>query len=117
MRFHYVTDDAITGPGICLDSVTIPELGFYDDASTNQSWVSQGFYRTDNRMPQDFAVHLIEVRGDDATVTPVMLDENNRASLSVENLDDVDEAVLVIGSLAETSRQPARYVVTVESVN
>ena len=117
VRFHYVTDDAITGPGICLDSVTIPELGFYDDASTNQSWVSQGFYRTDNRMPQDFAVHLIEVRGDDATVTPVMLDENNRASLSVENLDDVDEAVLVIGSLAETSQQPARYVVTVESVN
>ena len=117
VRFHYVTDDGITGPGICLDSVAIPELGFYDDASDNQGWVSQGFYRTDNRMPQDFAVHLIEIRGDDATVTPVMLDENNRASLSVENLNDVDETVLVVGSLAESSRQPARYIVTVGGVN
>ena len=117
VRFHYVTDDAVTGPGICLDSVAIPELGFYDDASANQDWGSQGFYRTDNRMPQDFAVHLVEVRGDETAVTPVVLDENNRATLSVENLDEVDEAVLVVGSLAESSQQPARYAVTVQDVN
>jgi hypothetical protein len=92
-------------------------LGFYDDASANQDWGSQGFYRTDNRMPQDFAVHLVEVRGDETAVTPVVLDENNRATLSVENLDEVDEAVLVVGSLAESSQQPARYAVTVQDVN
>ena len=63
VRFHYVTDDAITGPGICVDAVAIPELGFYDDASGNQGWVAEGFYRTDNRMAQDFAVHLVEIRG------------------------------------------------------
>ena len=117
VRFHYVTDDALTGPGICIDAMSIPELGFYDDASANQGWVSEGFYRTDNRMPQDFAVHLVEIREDDVTVTPVALDENNRGSLSIQNLDDVDEAVLVVGSLAENSQHPASYTVTVETKN
>ncbi len=113
VRFHYVTDDAITGQGICVDSVAVPELGFYDDASANQGWTSEGFYRTDNRVPQDFVVHLIEIRGDDVSVTPMALDGDNRGSLSVTDADDADDVVLVVGSLAEHSRQPASYTVTV----
>ena len=114
VRFHYVTDDAINGTGICIDSAWIPELGFYDDASTNQGWVSEGFYRTDNRMAQDFVIHLVEIRNDVVQVTRVMIDDNNRASLSVTNLDDADQVVLVVGSLAEDSQQPAVYTVTVD---
>ena len=117
VRFHYVTDDAITGPGICLDSVGIPELGFFDDASTNQAWTSEGFYRTNNRMPQNFAVHLVEVRGDAVQVTPMPLDDSNQVSLSVTNLDDADEIVLVVGSLAADSQYPASYAVTINSGN
>ena len=113
VRFHYVTDDAITGPGICVDAVAIPELGFYDDASVNQGWVAEGFYRTDNRMAQDFAVHLVEIRGDEVAVTPVALDERNRGRVMVRGLGESDEAVLVVGSLAENSRQPAGYLVEV----
>ena len=114
IRFHYVTDDAITGTGICIDSVGIPELGFYDDASANQGWASEGFYRTNNRMPQNFVLHLVEIRDDDVQVTPVSLDGNNRASMSVTDLDDADEVVLVVGSLAEDSQHPASYTVTVD---
>lgn len=117
VRFHYVTDDAINGPGICLDSVSIPELGFHDDVSANQGWTAGGFYRTDNRMPQDFTVHLVEIRGDDVAVTPMSLDDNNRGSLTVQDMDGADEVVLVVGSLAENSRQPSHYTVTVESGN
>ena len=113
VRFHYVTDDAITGTGICLDSVGIPELGFFDDASANQGWTSKGFYRTNNRMPQGFVLHLVEIRGDDIAVTPVALDGNNQASLSVTDLGDADEVVLVVGSLAEDSQHPASYTVTI----
>ena len=117
VRFHYVTDDAINGTGICIDAVGIAELGFYDDASTNQGWTSEGFYRTNNRMPQDFAVHLVKIRGDDVQVTLVPLDDNNQASLSVGNLDDSDEVVLVVGSLAEDSQLPASYTVTIDGGN
>ena len=113
VRFHYVTDDAITGTGICLDSVGVPELGFLDDASTNQGWTAEGFYRTNNRMSQDFVLHLVEIRGDDVQVTPVALDANNQASLSVTNVDDADAVVLVVGSLAEDSQHPASYTVTI----
>ena len=113
-RFHYVTDDAITGPGICVDSAWIPELGFYDDASVNQGWTSEGFYRTDNRMAQGFVVHLVEIRGDEVVVTPVELDDDNRGKVTVANVGDSDEVVLVVGSLAEDSRLPAGYMVSVD---
>ena len=114
VRFHYVTDDAITGAGICIDSVGIPELGFYDDASISQGWTSEGFYRTNNWMPQDFVLHLVEIRDDDVRVTPVALDGNNQASLSVTNLGGADEVVLVVGSLAEDSLHRASYTVTMD---
>ena len=37
VRFHYVTDDAINGTGLCLDTISLPEVGFFDDASQNSS--------------------------------------------------------------------------------
>lgn len=113
VRFHYVTDDAITGQGICVDSVAVPELGFYDDASVDRGWTPEGFYRTDSRVPQRFVLHLIEIRGEDVRVTPVTLDDDYRASVSVADISGAEEVALVVGSLAEHSRQPASYTVTV----
>ncbi len=116
VRFHYVTDDAVNGPGLCLDTVSLPELGFYDDASSNQGWTSEGFYRTGNRLPQDYALWLIETVDGRADVRPVALDDSNQGSITTGNLALVDEAVLVVGSLARGSDRPAGYTVTLRPV-
>src|SRR3990172_10116259 len=49
LRFEYVTDDAYNAQGFGLDGVTIPELGFRDDAAADDGWTAEGFVRIDNR--------------------------------------------------------------------
>ena len=116
VRFHYVTDDAINGTGICLDSIAVPELGFFDSVSVNEGWTAHGFYRTDNRIRQKYAVYLVERKGEERIVTRVELDESNRGKVIVSNLQTLDEAMLVVGSLAEGSNNPAEYNLTLRDL-
>ena len=61
IRFEFVTDDAVNHAGVCLDDISIPELGFADDAESAQpGWDARGFVRSNNRLPQRFLLQLIE---------------------------------------------------------
>ena len=40
---------------------------------------------------------------------PVELDDSNQGKIVVSDLDTVDEALVVVGSLARGSSQPAEY--------
>ncbi|MDI6871150.1 MAG: immune inhibitor A [Bacillota bacterium] len=43
LRFRYWTDMAVQGKGWCIDDVTIPEIGFFDNVeSGNQGWLKTG---------------------------------------------------------------------------
>ena len=47
IRFEYVTDAAVTQPGMFIDDIEIPEIGFADDAESGEgSWISEGWIRT-----------------------------------------------------------------------
>ena len=117
VRFHYVTDDAINGTGLCLDTISIPEIGFYDDASQNLGWEAEGFFRTNNRVPQGYVVQIIEISDDGNNVVRRMdLDKANQGQILLQNLDTLDRVVLVVGSLAGGSSQPAWYELMLEPV-
>ena len=59
VRFEYITDDAIHGRGLCLDSFAIPVLGWQDDTESPGDWDAQGFVRVNHRIPQDYLVQVI----------------------------------------------------------
>ena len=41
IRFEYITDDAVTQPGMLIDDISIPEIGFSDDAETaDPAWTT-----------------------------------------------------------------------------
>jgi immune inhibitor A len=62
VRFEYVTDEAVNGPGLCIDDIRIPELGYWHDAeSGDDGWVAQGFVRCDNIVPQRYIVQLLRI--------------------------------------------------------
>ena len=51
VRFEYVTDDAVNGPGVLLDNFAIPEIGYTDDAEAGAAgWESSGWVQTDNAL-------------------------------------------------------------------
>ncbi|MQF64512.1 hypothetical protein FIM04_00095 [SAR202 cluster bacterium AC-409-J13_OGT_754m] len=113
LRFHYVTDDAANGSGLCLDLISIPELGFTDDGSINKGWHSDGFYLTNNRVSQGYSINVVESKDGQRLVKTLELDHDNRTKITVSNVQELDELILIIGSLSRYSSQPSIYTVTV----
>jgi hypothetical protein len=110
VRFEYVTDDAVNRPGWAIDDISIPEIGFFDDAETGlNGWQAEGFVRIDNILPQQFQVQVVEL-GDDVTVRPLPLDATNSGTITIEGLGStVDRAILIVTGLAPVTTQPASY--------
>ena len=117
LRFHYVTDAALNGIGMCVDDVSVPQIGFHDDGRQGANgWDAQGFALTDNRVPQSFAVYAIEIGGE-TKVTKVHLDDTNQGSLTVSRLEDLDELVIVVAAMAPAAIERAHYRLAVTEVS
>jgi len=113
LRFEYVTDDAVNRPGFCLDDVAIPELGYTDNAETDGGWQANGFLRSNNTVPQRYAVQVMAF-GEQTTVTPLPLDEWQRGSLTIAGWGgQVRRAILAVSALAPSTTELAPYEFTV----
>jgi immune inhibitor A len=109
IRFEYITDDAYNDPGLCLDDIAIPELGYSYDAETDGGWEAEGFIRSNNILPQEWIVQVIEF-GAETTVEEMELGETEEGRLVIEDFgDDVHRAVLVIAALAPATTEIASY--------
>ena len=116
LRFHYVTDDAINGSGLCFDDISIPEIGFFDDGETEDGqWEAEGFVRTDNRVPQSFIV-LAVLEGEPNRVVEMELDASNTGELVLEGLENAERTTIIVAPFAQATRQEASYTLTVEAV-
>ena len=120
LRFHYVTDEAIGGMGFCIGGISIPEIGFFDSGPGDEGWQAEGFAWTDNRVPQDYIVQVIEVaqdpKDDDLAqdrVREMVLDEDNRGEMIIGSLQDLEQVVVVVAALAPATGQEAGYTLEV----
>jgi immune inhibitor A len=104
LRLEYVTDDATHGRGLAIDDISIPELGFEDDADNDAGWQAQGFRRIERPLEQRFLVRLIEP-GDPAGVTRVPVNEGNLAQV----LLGPEPAVVVVMAVTDGTTEPAGY--------
>ena len=110
LRFEYVTDDAIHGPGLCVGNIAIPEVGFfYDGEEDNGVWDARGFVRTTNSVPQSYVLRVIEM-GAEPSVRDIPLDENQAATFTIEGLgSSIDHAVIVVVGTADQTTLPAPF--------
>ena len=110
LRFHYVTDDAIHGPGICLRDVSIPEVG----ASLEpDAWTAEGFVFTDNNVNQDYIVQVIKA-GQVNRVTQMRLDEGNSGSVVIAAPAESEKLMVAVAAVAPKTRQEAEYTLAVK---
>ncbi len=109
LRFHYVTDDAVHGSGMCVRRVSIPELGQTMD---DGEWKGDGFAWTDNRVKQDYIVQVIEV-GQVNRVTQMQLDKSNSGSVVIASPGELDQLVIAVAAAAPKTRQEAEYTLAV----
>ena len=116
VRFEYVTDNATNEDGICVDDVSIPEIGFFDDAETDGPWETLGFVRTSNQVPQRYLVQVVEI-AEEVTVRDMILDSQGRGSIVLRGFGQgLERAVVIIAPVASKTTQPSPYVLTVEAL-
>ena len=116
VRFEYVTDKRTFDDGICFDDISIPEIGFFDDAEEDGIWDAAGFFRSDNRVPQGYIIQVIEL-GDSVGVREMTLDSDGSGSLTLQGSGaGLRKVVVIVAPTAPKTTQWASYVLTVEQV-
>ncbi len=110
IRFEVITDDTVNRPGLCLDDISIPELGYLTDVESGpDGWQAEGWVRVTDHIPQQFLVQLIKL-GTQARVERMVLNEQMHGTVTVAGLGrDVDQAVLVVSAMAPATTEWAAY--------
>ena len=111
LRFEYITDDTYNGDGFAVDDIEIPELGFRDGAEEPGYWLGEGFVRSDNEVPQRYAVRLIR-EGAKVAVEEISLDSRQIAVVRLPRTAGSEERLtLVVAAMAPltTKRAPLVY--------
>lgn len=110
LRFQYVTDDAVHNQGWAIDDVSVPEIGFHDDAEAgSDGWQAAGFSRMAGVLPQQFLAQQILLGPDDVRVTRLELDEEQNGRWTIPLDAAHDKAVLIISGVTPFTRQTASY--------
>ena len=108
VRFHYVTDDAIHGPGACLSDMSVS----WDDAGAGD-WEADGFVRVNNRVRQDWIVRVIR-DGPQPAATRLALrwdDEQQRhiGTAAAPPVGKDGRVVVAVSPIAPATMEPGRY--------
>jgi hypothetical protein len=112
LRFEYITDDGFNTEGLAVDDISIPEIGYQDDAEAGSEWDGEGFARIANRLPQTYRLAVVKYKAGGFDIQEVEVQQDGKASFEIEGLGaggPYTEAVLVISGTARHSITPARY--------
>lgn len=113
MRFDVLTDSAISGQGFAIDDVTVPELGYLDDAENQTSdWEANGFVQVGKQLPQQWAIQFIEPNNPTPKITRLLLNDLNQGQWQI-NIGKGD-GVLAITPLTPFVSAPADYWLKIE---
>ncbi len=114
VRFEMITDDAVTRPGLALDDVSIPEIGYSDDFEQNDGgWQPEGWVWTDNRLPEQGWLQVMQKAGSQ-TVDVTRWSFDN-ADHQIEVAPGVDQVVLAISPFAPVTTVAMPYTLMVDT--
>ncbi len=112
LRFWYISDPGLNQSGWLVDDISIPEIGWADNAETlDAGWTVDGFIRSSNEVPQHYVVQWVEF-GAQTTVRRITLDAHNRAELELG--DQVKRAVLIVSGATLWTSEAAPYRIEVK---
>lgn len=115
LRFEYLTDSTDTLPGVVLDDIRIPELGYEDDVEQADSvWRAEGFVRTTALVAQHWTVAAItHPAAGDPVVESLALDAYNSGEM-VLTVPAGGRVTLAVGAMAPFTEERAGYRLTIE---
>jgi immune inhibitor A len=110
LRFEYITDAAVHGEGLLLDAMEIPQINYFTDfEDDNGGWISEGFVRIENSLPQTYRLALIYL-GQTPRVEYLAMPAANQLEIHVSPSSmGADKVVLVVTGTTRFTRQQADY--------
>jgi immune inhibitor A len=117
VRFEYITDEGYNKPGLAIDDIRVPEIGYGDDAESDNGWSAAGFIRIGSRIPQKWFVALVE-KGTGNRVREMVVSADGTGTLDLNGIGSstaTREGILVISPLAPKTTEPANYTVTIRA--
>ena len=115
IRFHYVTDDAINGPGMCVQNM---QIDGDPDGNDPDAWTADGFVLVNNRVRQDWIVWVM-VDGDEKSATRVELAWDEAGDRYTGNIpidkNSNGRLVVAVAATAPATMQPGHYKVWAET--
>ena len=110
LRFEYITDAAVHGEGLLLDSVSVPEIGYFTDFESDAGgWIAEGFVRIENRLPQTYRLALIHL-GSVPRVEYLIVSDLNKVEIPVSPAaNGSTTTILVVTGTTRFTRQSANY--------
>jgi immune inhibitor A len=111
LRLENVTDPALNLNGFAVQDIEIPEIGYRDDAQTDDAWDAKGFIRSTNTIRERYMVQLIRF-GATPTVERHLV-EGGTLDLDVDARGDSSEPELVVMPLAARTTEVAPFEVRV----
>jgi hypothetical protein len=115
VRFFYVTDQSYHGSGFAVDDVSIPEIGFHDDAEAERGWHASGFLRSVNAAALDWTVQAVAFGPNGPEVVQLPAAPSPRAGLVEGTVtipsfgERVQRVVVIISPLVPTTLEPVEY--------
>ena len=114
LRFEYVTDPILTHNGLALDDLRIPEIGFSDDAESDQGWQASGFVQATGYIPQTWHVLLIQAVDGKLVVEELNLnDGRSLPTYAISTQPGAPAPILIIAASAPMTLSPASYQLTI----
>lgn len=112
LRFWQINDQGFNAPGIMIDDIRIPELGYVDDADAGDGgWQAQGFVRVGGILPQEWELRLVRNRSGQTTVERLTVDSDGVVQA---RLAPQEQGVLVILGTTPYTTERAAYELVVE---
>lgn len=113
VRWEYLTDDAVNGPGLCLDDIALAAIGYSDDVESGDDvWRAVGFLRHDNRVAVRYAVQVVTF-GEQTRVWRMPVGETSGAITLDSWGSDVRRALVAVSPLVPRSTEACTYTLSV----
>ncbi len=112
LRFEVINDEGISQPGMALDDISIPEIGYSSDFEADDGgWLAEGWLRTDNRLPQGVWVQVAQRDADQLEVSRQAAPLAGR--WTVDLLPGAEQVVVVVSPYAPVTTVPMTYTLNV----
>lgn len=117
LRFEEVTGSMPGLQGFALDQISIPALNFQDNLSTDNGWVSNGFVRSNNVVPEHYLVQAIVYTGASFKVRNLEVDlASARGTWTIAKFgNQVTRVVLVVAAYALKTTFQVHYQIVIHA--